>query len=286
MTVDGPAVARRILSTLATIEYIGSPPELCVNLLSKVKDANSSIDDIAELVLCNPSISASLLKLCNSAFYNRGVVIDSVSRAIIHLGLETVVRFVYAMEMIGMFHGGKPVCGFDESVFWKSNLAGALLSQEIADLQKIENTESVFLAGLLRDMGVLLLRQYFPDLFADAWSTASAARCNFNDACSKICGLDHQSMAFLIAMRWKLPPMIMSIFQPPLAESEHFEKISLARNVVLFSDYILKINKIYTWDQNCLPDSKAGALWYMDSGIIDRLLTKIVSEVNEFFRVI
>ena len=144
------SLAQRILSTLGTIEYLGAPPDLSVRLLSKVKDEKSSIEDIAQIVLCSPPMSALLLKLCNSAYYGRGAVIDSVSRAIVHLGLAAVIRFVYAMEMMGMFHGGKEIQGFNESAFWKCGLAGALLAQEIALIQGIDDAEPVFLAGLLR----------------------------------------------------------------------------------------------------------------------------------------
>jgi HD-like signal output (HDOD) protein len=279
---ERPAIAKRILSTLATIEYLGAPPDLSARVLSKVNDGKSSADDIADIVLCSPAISASLLKLCNSAYYARGESIDSVSGAIVHLGLKTVVQFVYAMDMMGVFRGGRNAPGFDEAAFWKSSLAGAMLAREIAADSDIADAEPLFLAGLLRDIGVLILRQYFPDLFADALERAGQTHAGFDDACAAVCGLDHRSIAFLLAMRWKLPPSITAIFQPPALGMARYEKVVMHRNIVLFSDYLLKVKKTYAWDPYAGPDPKVGATLYMAAEKIDELVSRIVTEVNEF----
>jgi len=276
------SAAKRILSTLASVEYLGAPPDLSMRLLAKVKDEKSSADDIAQLIMCSPPISASLLKLCNSAFYGRGQSTDSVSRAVVHLGLKTVVQFVYATDMMGVFRGAQASPAFNESMFWKSSLAAALLAQEIAVTQRIVETEPVFLAALLRDMGVLIMRQYFPDLFVDALVKTRGARMDFNEACIAVCGIDHRSLAFLLALRWNLPSTITAIFQPPSLGHERYDAVLINRNIVLFSDYILRVKNLYAWNEYGLPDPAVGALFYLPANMIDGMLRNIVAEVNEF----
>jgi HD-like signal output (HDOD) protein len=277
------ATAKRILSTLETIEYLGAPPDLSARLMAKVNDGKSSAEDVADIVLCSPPISASLLKLCNSAYYCRGESIDSVSRAIVHLGLKTVVQFVYAMDMMGVFRGGKDAPGFNEPVFWKSSLAGALLAQEIARHCGIADAQPLFLAGLLRDIGVLVVRQYFPDLFSDVLARRGRTHDGFDAACSAVCGLDHRSIAFLLAVRWKLPPAIIAVFQPPAPGTARYEGLLLHRNIVLFSDYLLKMKKIHLWDPESAPDPNVGASLYVAAEKIDAMIAVITSEVNEFY---
>jgi HD-like signal output (HDOD) protein len=278
---DKIAVAKRILSTLSCIDYLGAPPELSVRLLSKMKDEKSSIDDIAELVLLSPPIAASLLKLCNSVYFSRGKVINSVSRAIVHLGLSAVVRFVYAMDIMSSFRGGRSVVGFHETTFWKSSLAGALLAQEIGGKEEAESEESVFLGGLLRDIGICVMRQYFPDLFEETWSVAEKKQCSYDDACTEVCGLVHRSIAFLLAAHWKLPETVMAVFQPPARGHERFQQMMLTRNIVLYSDYVLKVKKVFMWDKNATGDFSSAMSLYREADVLDQLVTHIVSDVNE-----
>jgi HD-like signal output (HDOD) protein len=278
---DSSAVAKRILSALSCIEYLGAPPELSVRLLSKMKDEKSSIDDIAELVLCSPPIAASLLKLCNSVYFSRGTAISSVSRAIVHLGLSTVVRFVYAMDIMGSFRGGKNVHGFHEALFWKSSLAGALLAQEIGGKEASIDEESVFLGGLLRDIGICVMRQYFPDLFEEMWAVAQGKQCSCDDACMEVCGLDHRSIAFLLAAHWKLPETVLAVFQPPARGHERYPQMMLVRNIVVYSDYVLKVKKVFAWDKNAKGDDASAMSFYKEAEVLDQMVTAIVSDVNE-----
>ena len=155
----------RIMTTLANIEHLGAPPDLTMRLFKLAKTENADFEDIARLIVQNPPICASLLKLANSVYYSRGYPVANVSQSIAHLGIKTVVNFVLAFEMIGMFHAREDLAQFDLNAFWKSSLAGAMLAQEIAIKLEVLDTESVFLSGLLRDIGVLVIRQYFPGHF-------------------------------------------------------------------------------------------------------------------------
>jgi len=277
------ATAQRILTTLSSVEYLGAPPDLSMRLLAKAKDRKSSVEDIAGLIMCSPPVSASLLKLSNSAFYGRGEPIDSVLRAVVRLGLKTVVQFVYAMDMVGIFRGARAAPAFNETLFWKSSLAGALVAQEIAATCGIADADPVFLAALLRDIGVLLLRQYFPDLFSETLKRAAETRSSFDEACAAVCGIDHRSMAFLLAMRWKLPATLSVVFQPPALGVECYDRHVLTRNIVLYAEYSLKINSVYPWDPRAAADPAVGALAYIASDTVDAMLLKIIAEVNELY---
>jgi HD-like signal output (HDOD) protein len=281
MPVDNSAIAKRILSTLSTAQYLGSSPDLTVRLLMKMKDPAVSIDDIAGLIAVSPTITASLLKLCNSAYYFRGNTIDSVSRAIVHLGLTTVVRFVYAMDMMGVFPGGERVPGFNEATFWKNSLAGAFLAQEIAEKMRFDKEESVFLGGLLRNIGVCVIRQYFPDLFEETWEITGRSGCSFGDACMTLCGLDHQSIAFLLAMRWNLPATVTAIFQPPSSGHEDVKRLILIRNFVEYSDYALRTRNMFAWDPGAHGDDSSAASLFIEAGVMDSLVARVVSDINE-----
>jgi HD-like signal output (HDOD) protein len=280
-----PALAHRILSTLSTVEYLSSTPDVSMKLLSKVKDENASMEDLAAVILPSPSLSASLLRLANSVFYSRGAQITTVSHALVHLGLTAVVNYVFAIEMMNTFHADRVQSGFDAAQFWKCSLSGALLAQELALKAGVDEVETVFLSGLLRDMGVLVLRQYFQDIFSDICGRVYKGGVGFNDACKTACGLDHQAIAFILAGRWGLPRKIAAIFQPPTDASPGYAQAMAARNIVLFSDYLLKNKKVFQWDRYTAADPAIAVLTYIAAEEIDPIISKIVSEVNEFFNI-
>jgi HD-like signal output (HDOD) protein len=283
-------IANRIMTTLANIDYLGSTPDLSMKLLSKVKDENSSVDDIAAVILPSPALCASLLRLANSVYYSRGTVITTISHAIVHLGLDAVVNYVFALEMMNTFRSSLNQGGFNSTMFWKSSLAGALLAQELAIKGTIEDDETgpetAFLSGLLRDIGVLVLRQYFPDIFLHVCDCVYKGNQSFDQACKTACTLDHRSIAFLLGTRWNLPAKIMATFQVPSTHTKDYQSLIQYRNMVLYSDYLLKINNVFLWDVNAVPDQSIGVMTYIPAEEIEPIIFRINSEVNEFFNII
>lgn len=284
-----PSLANRIMTTLANVDYLGSTPDVSMKLLSKAKDETSSIDEVASVILPNPALCASLLRLANSVYYSRGAVITTISHAIVHLGLDAVVNYVFALEMMNTFRSGLNQSGFNNALFWKSSLAGALLAQELAILGNLKDDdagpETAFLSGLLRDIGVLVLGQYFPDIFLKVCDCVYKGNQSFDDACKNVCMLDHRSLAFLLGTRWNLPAKILAAFQLPSADLRDYSSVIQYRNIVLYSDYLLKANKIFLWDLHAAPDPSVAILTYTPSEEIGPVIVRINSEVNEFFNV-
>jgi HD-like signal output (HDOD) protein len=285
-----PSMANRIMSTLANVEYLSSTPDLSMKLLAKVKDETASIDDIATVILPSPALCASLLRLANSVYYSRGTVITTISHAIVHLGLDAVVNYVFALEMMNTFHSSHNQDGFNGALFWKSSLAGALLAQELAIKGEAFNEdvgpETAFLSGLLRDIGVLVLRQYFPDIFLEICDCVSKKGLSFDQACKSVCMLDHRAMAFLLGTRWNLPAKILAIFQFPSVNCKDYQAVIQNRNIVLYADYLLKMNKIFLWDINAAPDQSVAIFTYLPAEEVGPVISRINTEVNEFINII
>jgi HD-like signal output (HDOD) protein len=197
---------------------------------------------------------------------------------------------VFALEMMNTFRSGLNQGGFNSAMFWKSGLAGALLAQELAIKGGVEaddtGPETAFLSGLLRDIGVLVLRQYFPDIFLKVCDCVYKGNLSFDQACKTVCMLDHRSIAFLLGTRWNLPAKIMATFQIPSAQAKDYQALIQYRNLVLYSDFLLKINKIFPWDVNAVPDQSIGVLTYIAAEEIEPIISRINSEVNEFFNIL
>ena len=241
--------SERIITTLANVEFIGTPPELSMKLFQRIKDENVSIKEISSLILQNPPLCVSLLKAANSAYYNaRGVPIETVSRAIIKLGLKMIAHYVFAFEVLGTFQAKNFRTDFDITIFWKNSFAHALLSLNISGKFKAADPESAFLSGLLSNVGILVIRQYFPDIFMKICAIAKNEKVSFNTACTLVCCLDHRYVAYLLALKWNLPLNILSMFHTPSDGTALDENAVITRSIVQYSAFVLFENQLYTWD--------------------------------------
>ena len=271
----------RIMHAITNMEHIGTPPELAFRLFAIAKKETSSIEQIAQEILKNPTVSAALLKLSNSAYYSRGLPIENVHQAIVHLGTKTVINLIVAIEMIGTFENREDRSSFNINQYWKRSLALALLAQEIALLERREDTESAFLSGLLYDIGVLVLRQYFPDAFAEICELMSGKKCCFAEACGTIGYLDHHQIGRLIAMRWNLPKKILYLYSEPSTSLLDYVEVTANRNTVLFSDCQLTLNGIYAWDAHQKADLNLAKLFAPGENFLKDFLKRLVSDVHE-----
>lgn len=240
----------RIMTTLSNVEFIGASPELSSKLFKKIKDEKAGIEEIAALILQNPPLCASLLKISNSAFYNaRSVPIQSISKAILLLGFKAVANYVLAFELVGTFQAKNYRTDIDLNMFWKNSFAGALIAQNIAADLKLPDLESVFLSGLLRNMGVLVIRQYFPEIFTKIYSLSIDEKISFSSACTSISCLDHRYVGYLLALRWNLPSNILSVFQKASDAGYDHTSAVMVKNIVQYADYLLMQNKVFVWDK-------------------------------------
>jgi HD-like signal output (HDOD) protein len=183
--------------------------------------------------------------------------------------------------MIGTFENREDRSSFDINQYWKRSLALALLAQEMALIERREDTESAFLSGLLYDIGVLVLRQYFPDAFAEICELMSSKKCGFAEACGTIGYLDHRQIGRLIAMRWNLPKKILYVFAGPSESLLDYVEVTANRNTVLFSDCQLTLNGVYTWDVHQKADPNHAKLCTPGEEFLKEFLKKLVSDVHE-----
>jgi HD-like signal output (HDOD) protein len=98
MTIMGKprptANSDRILSTIKRIDPTSASPQFIINFIQLTSNPDAAINEIAVLVEHEPNVCAQLLKLANSVYYSRGMVITNVKRAIVYLGLNTVKKLV------------------------------------------------------------------------------------------------------------------------------------------------------------------------------------------------
>jgi len=140
-----------------------SLPDIVVRINEMVEDPECTAVDIAEVIGQDAALTARLLKLVNSPFYNFPSQVDTISMAITIVGTRQLRDLAMAAAIAGRFrHIPEGLVSAD--VFWQHNLACATAARIIAGKRNLRNSEQLFVAGLLHDIGKLVMYLTQPEL--------------------------------------------------------------------------------------------------------------------------
>jgi HD-like signal output (HDOD) protein len=145
-----------------------------IRIKDLMDDDLSTIDDIADVIIIDPALSATILKLANSSLFNYPGKIETISKAVLVLGVTEVYNVViayFSTEAFKAFKAQSPQeLNFLEE-FWEQSVDCALLVQFIGTYLRIPHPERLFILGLLHNLGALIIKQLSPEKFAECQST-------------------------------------------------------------------------------------------------------------------
>ncbi len=147
---------------VAGISNLATFPAVALRVDQAMADENFSIDQLGEILETDPAICVGLLRIANSAYYSRGVEIDSVARAASVLGSKKVRDIVFSQCANDAFRKFPNDLQSLED-FWNHSLYCAVAAQEIAKQLRYGGDLSLYTAGLLHDIGQLVMFTQYPD---------------------------------------------------------------------------------------------------------------------------
>lgn len=138
-------------------------PDAVVRIKKLIDDDSTSMQDIAEVVNFDPALMAQVLRVANSALYNFPKQIDTVSKAVQVIGSNAIYDLVVAYGVSKAF-GAVDSSVIDLDKFWEQSVSCALLSKYFAEKLGCDEPERLFVAGLLHNVGELIMVQFNPDV--------------------------------------------------------------------------------------------------------------------------
>ncbi|MEW6991069.1 HDOD domain-containing protein [Colwelliaceae bacterium 6441] len=148
--------------TISAYDYAVKAQQLCVlpDIYTKLKellaDDKATLADISQLISLEPTLASNLLKIANSALFNFPKEIDTIDRALMILGIREVQTLIDTYGVTAAFSGLDPNI-VDMDKFWEISVDCALLTKFLAKKIKLENSDSLFLSGLLHNIGELAI---------------------------------------------------------------------------------------------------------------------------------
>ncbi|MCA1806025.1 MAG: HDOD domain-containing protein [Xanthomonadaceae bacterium] len=186
-----------------------SLPEVCMQVQVMAEDPNCGADDLGRLIAKDTALTSRLLKLVNSAFYGFSSRVETVSRAVSLVGIAELRNITLAASAAEVF-ADIPGDLMDMVSFWRHSVFTGLVARKLAAECHVLHHERLFTAGLLHDVGRLLIFMRLPE---QASEILASGREDHGDLCElerAILGFDHAEAGAELLHHWKLPPALCS----------------------------------------------------------------------------
>lgn len=203
----GTLPALTLEEVLADIRQLPSLPAVVGELIRTLDNESAGIDQLAEGIAKDQSLAARALRVANSPFYGIQHKVSSIHDAIVILGFRAVGSLVMAASVTGYFTPPKGV-PFDLGHFWRHGLGTALCARALARHAGLD-TEAGFSAGLLHDIGVLMLLTTRPEHYARVLAHREEQDCHVPEAELAMLGFDHAQAGEALTSRWRFPADIV-----------------------------------------------------------------------------
>lgn len=231
-------VKRVIESSLPTSNAI------VAKVIHVVYDTSSSAKDVADVIEHDPTLTANVLKVANSAYYGTAANIVSIQRAVVILGFNSLKELVMTISTVHFFQTEDIYEINDLKDLWYHSIGTAKACKFISERMSIERPEIAYLVGLLHDIGKIILFLYFPEHYRAAVQLAAEKNTRIILAERKIMNTDHASIGGLLCELWALPESlkmpIMHHHDPAVIQGEGQR---LAR-IVELGDYLCRKARI------------------------------------------
>lgn len=181
-----------------------SLPDIYLRIEGVINDADSSARHIAAIISQDPNLSAKLLKIVNSSFYGFKQKIDTISRAVTIVGHNQIGDLVLGTSVMALFRE-IPSTLLNMNLFWEHSVACGICARCIAGFRKFPNTESFFIAGLLHDLGKLIIFKNLPQQAKAVLQRVRHSESFYYQTERDLIGFDHAQVGKALAEKWKLP---------------------------------------------------------------------------------
>ncbi|MHC4662754.1 MAG: HDOD domain-containing protein [Planctomycetota bacterium] len=238
-TVDD-AKLRKVVEKIRGLPTL---PSILEKMKSVVVNPESTAAQFGEVIVDDPAATSRILRIVNSSFYGLPHRISSVSHAVVILGFNAVKSIIMSSTIFEMFAKAGKEAEFDRVEFWKHSIGVGTAAQVLAKRMGVDETEEFFVAGLLHDIGKVILDQFLHSIFVKILQTVKGKNCLFVEAEEKALGVTHAQIGGWLFQKWDLAPHLVAAIRfhhdPKLAGKNakftaviHFADI-LARSLLL-----------------------------------------------------
>ena len=216
---------------ISTAESLPTLPGVLFEILNCIDDENCSISDVKRIILKDPGITASILKVANSAWFGQVQRVEDISKAVIVLGLDEVLKISMYASFSTFVHESFFSTKFSPLQFWLHCIACSEAARIVAKSYGDITEESAVVNGLLHDVGKVMIYYLFPGEYEKVLQGATAENCCLLEVEKEQLGYTHPEIGKYLAEKWNFPLRLKACIEyhhfPAEAPEEYRNSVSL-----------------------------------------------------------
>jgi putative nucleotidyltransferase with HDIG domain len=191
---------------LEQVEHLPTIPHVVMAVLQMTDSPNVNTKKISDAL--DQSLAAKVLKMANSAFYGGGRArnVSTIPHAIVIIGLEALKEIVLTASVFHTFHDTQDIKSLQP--LWEHSLEAALIAKRLAWVYRYEGLDEAYFAGLIHDVGKLVIHQYFPDQLVQIEKMKENGEGELESE-MKVLGISHAELGGKIADSWSFPETLV-----------------------------------------------------------------------------
>lgn len=256
---------------------LASLPDVYINVKAVLDDPDSSVVDMVRAIEHDPGITARLLRIANSAFFGFAAKVDTVSRAVSLLGTQQIHDLVLATSLASVFKGVPPEL-VDMDAFWHRSIYRAVAAKLLAGHCNVLDAERLFVAGLLSDIGHLILYQVVPHEAQAALQEALQSDRPLQAVEREHLGYDFAEVGSELLAAWNLPGSLVEIVRHHItpARAREFE---LETAIVHIAAQVARASE--RSDEAMQLDAAALRITGLSEAVLEGLVEQVDKQVAE-----
>jgi len=267
----------------ASIEKMPPLSPVIHKIVKIANDVTASAQDLTDIIQMDPVLTAKVIKMVNSSYFGFTREIKSLKQAVVILGINTIKNVALSSVVVGNLNV-KDDSVLNGEEFWKHSFAVAVASKTIAGMIGIDPklVEEYFVAGLIHDIGKILVNNFFHDEMVQIDKIASEKKYPITLIEKKILGLNHEEIGIAIGKKWKFENNYL------FAVGKHHNPVTSGKSaifsmVVAIANYCVRILDI-DGTVSSLIDPVPDEVWTMlklEEGKVLEDLESINSEIEK-----
>lgn len=232
-------------------------PEVYLEVKKVIDDPESTMADLSRAIGLDPGMTATVLKLVNSAFYAMPRKVESISRAVGILGMQPLHDLTLAVAVTTTFSGlNQQVMSM--KVFWANSFFSGLVARELARRCFLVDSERMFVEGLLREIGHLILYEQMPKQAEQALRESAKTGTPIHTVEQNIFGFDFTEIGQVLVDTWNLPKnfgIAIRFQNNPNGTKDHEFEAALLNMANALTEGFQSPNGYMDWQNLVAPES-------------------------------
>lgn len=264
--------AERIVNNVLKVAVL---PAVALKFSEAIKNPLTSNQDLENIVSEDSALAAKVLMIANSALYNFPSKIDTISKAITIIGHKQLNEIILSCSIVAMFKD-LPLDVIDMDMFWRHSIAVATTSRILASYRHEQNIERFFTAGLLHDIGKLIIFVEAPKYAVEVITKCAETNELMFKVEKEVLGFDHAKLGAMLLKKWKLPEdMVATVYyhhMPSIASGD-----IIAPGIVHIADIITHALQFGSSGDSFVPtlDEKAWNTLDLDVEILGSVIEQL-----------